>query len=200
VLQRWSADPRVARLTVVTLPPPDAPREELWRRFCTAAQVPAEAAELGGLHENPSLGYASCDFLRRLNVHLADVKPRRYRLAMRPLTRHALAPLRESEARPELDRRGSELALRLNDRIRDAITSGGYALVGTPDDLPVSAPSGAPVKSPVPPEDQVRRAALAVHEYVVRQLGVDSSPVPDDLDRSVPEIARLLRRANRWGR
>ena len=34
ILERWSSPESVRRVTVVTLPPPEAPREELWHRFC----------------------------------------------------------------------------------------------------------------------------------------------------------------------
>jgi hypothetical protein len=199
ILERWSADPRVARVTVVTLPPPGAPREELWRRFCQAARLPAEGAELGEVHENTSLGYASCDLLRRLNVHLDDVRPRFYRKAMRPLAREALAPLRDSETRPELDHRGAELAAELNRRIRDAVARGGHELVGSLDDLPVPDHVDAPHQVVPPPPDDVRRAALAVRSCAAAALDVPPGPAPGGLEDLVAETARLLRKANRWG-
>jgi hypothetical protein len=199
ILDRWSGDPRVATVTVVTLPPPETPRDELWRRFCQAARLPAEEAELDEVHENTSLGYASCDFLRRLNVHLDDVKPRFYRKAMRPIAREALAPLRESETRPELDRRGAELAADLNRRIHDAVNRGGHDLVGTLDDLPVPDRPDAPQQVVPPRPDDVRRAALGVRECAAAALDAAPGPAPDDLDELVAETARLLRKANRWG-
>jgi hypothetical protein len=211
ILDRWSADPRVASVTVVTLPPPSAPRDELWRRFCQAARLPVENAELGEVHENTSLGYASCDVLRRLNVHLDDVRPRFYRKAMRPLAREALAPLRDSEGRPELDHRGAELATELNRRIRDTVARGGYPLVGSLDDLPVPARVDAPHHVVPPRPDDVRRAALAVRSCAATGLdvppgspsapppGPPPGPPPDDLDDLVSETARLLRSANGWG-
>jgi hypothetical protein len=199
ILDRWSGDSRVESVTVVTLPPPGAPRDELWRRFSDAVRLPIEGAELGEVHENTSLGYASCDFLCRLNTHVDDVRPRFYRKAMRPLAREALAPLRDSETRPELDRRGAELASELNRRIRDTVTGGGYRLVGSLDDLPVPEALEAPQHVVPPPPDDVRRAALAVRSRATAALDEASEPPPADLDELVAETARLLRRANRWG-
>jgi hypothetical protein len=199
ILGRWSADPRVATVTVVTLPPPGSPRDELWQRFCHAVRMPAENAELGEVHENTSLGYSSCDVLRRLNPHLEDVRPRFYRKAMRPLAREALAPLRESEGRPELDRRGAELAADLNRRIHEAVTRGGYPVVGSLDDLPVPARVDAPHRVAPPRPDDVRRAALAVRTCAATALDAPPGPPPKDLDDLVTETARLLRRANGWG-
>jgi hypothetical protein len=201
MLERWSSDPRVSTVTVVTVPPPDAPREELWRRFCDAIRVPAESAELDDTKENASLGYASCDFLRRLNVHLGDVKPRLYRQGTRPVAREALAPLRDFEGRPELDRRGAELARDLNQRIRDSVVRGGFELVGSLDDLPVPGVVSAPDRIAAPEPGDVRRAAVAALAHVSGRAGesVDGAP-DDDLDALVAEVARLLRKAHGWGR
>jgi hypothetical protein len=200
VLDRWSADPRVNSLAVITLPPPEAPREELWRRFCTAAGIGVANVVLEEARENTSLGYASCDFLRRLNPFLEGVKPRLYRKGMRPLARSVLAPLRDTDGRPELDRRGAAFARELNRKIHDAVRAGGYDVVGTLDDLPLPARLDQP-EHVVPPEtDLVRRAALATREHAVAALGKEVPPPPEDLDELVADCARLLRRANRWGR
>jgi len=199
ILDRWSADPRVTRVTVVTLPPAGAPRDVLWRRFCEAVRLPAEDAALDQVHENTSLGYASCDVLRRLNVHLEDVRPRFYRKGMRPLTRDALAPLRDAEGRPELDQRGAQLAAELNRRIADTVIRGRYSLVGSIDDLPVADRVDAPQRVVPPPPDDVRRAALAVRTWAIATLDAPPEQAPDDLDDLVAETAGLLRKANDWG-
>jgi hypothetical protein len=199
MLRRWSADPRVARLTVVTVPPPGAPREELWRRFCRAVRVSVDSADLDQTKQNPSLGYASCDFLRRLNVYVGDVKPRLYRKATRPLARGVLAPLRESEGRPELHRRGAELARDLNRRIRDAVDRGGHEVVGSLDDLPVPDHVAAPEHVAPPSESDVRRAALAARNHATAALHLTPGPAPDGLDDLVAEAARLLRKTHGWG-
>ncbi len=199
ILQRWS-DPRVSRTTVVTVPAPDAPREELWRRFCRAAGIAAlEDAQLEETQENLSIGYASCDFMRRLNVHLSEVRPRFYRKGIRPMVREALAPLRDSEARPALDRRGAELARDLNDRIRQAIDRAGHELIGSLDDLPLPDGVEAPDR-PAPPEPaDVRRAALAARAQVSQDLGLTPEAPSEDLDDLVAEVAGLLGKLHRWG-
>ena len=206
ILERWSAPRMVTRVSVVTLPPPDAPRDELWRRFCTAARMPEVEVPLGNLRDNISLGYASCDFLRRLNVRLADVRPRAYRQGMRPLARDALASLRDAEGRPELDHQGAVLAAERNQAIRDAVAQRGYQLVGSLDDLPVPEDYDAPEQVTPPPPEQVSRAAEAVRAYAADLAGrrprrsrsaTEGGPV--DLEELVDEGARLLRKAHRWG-
>jgi hypothetical protein len=199
ILDRWSGDRRVASVSVVTVPPPDAPRDELWTRFCRAAGISVVGADLDQTKENVSLGYASCDFLRRLNVHLADVKPRLYRKAMRPVAREALAPLRESEGRPELDQRGAELACDLNRRIRDAVARGGFPLVGSLDDLPVPEDLEPRERVHDPDPALVRRAGLAAREHTLEGLDRATGAPPEDLDELVAEVARLLGIRHGWG-
>jgi hypothetical protein len=150
--------------------------------------------------ENTSLGYASCDFLRRLNPLLEDVKPRLYRKGMRPLAREVLAPLRETEGRPELDSRGAAFARGLNENIREAVRVGGYDVVGTFDDLPVPSDLDQPEHAVPPAIDLVHRAASRTREHAIEVLGRDVRAAPESLDDLVADSARLLRRAYRWGR
>ena len=71
ILGRWVDRPEVSRLEVVTVPPPGAPHEELWLRFCRAAGIDVPDVSLAAVKDNPSIGYASCDVLRRVLRHEA---------------------------------------------------------------------------------------------------------------------------------
>jgi hypothetical protein len=200
ILSRWEAA-GVSSVDVVTVPPPGAPREELWHRFCAATGIPTDGTVLEGVRDNVSLGYASCDFLRRANEHLGDVAPRRYRKAMRPLASTVLAPLRDAETRPELDARGAAFARTRNEEIRGLLVSGEHRLWGSLDDLPVPADLGGfPRSVAPPPADDVRRAARAVWDHLAERTGTPAASRPDDLDTMVVEGSRLLRRVNGWDR
>jgi len=198
MMARWSEHPVVSRLDVVTVPPVEAPRDELWRRFCTAVGLPFEATRLEDTRDNTSLGYASCDYLRRLNVHLADVAPRLYRRAVRPLTRDVLGPLRSEQGRPELDKRASSYARGLNEKVRVAVTKAGHGFVGSLDDLPVPSETHAPSVVAKAPTDQVLRAATATWDHCAQLLGIDPASRPVGLDPVVADSARLLRRVHGW--
>jgi hypothetical protein len=198
MLERWSEHPLVSQLDVVTVPPSQAPRDELWRRFCTTVGLPFDATRLEDTRDNSSLGYASCDYLRRLNVHLSDVAPRHYRRAIRPLTREVLGPLRGEQGRPELDERGSSYALGLNEKVRVAVTRAGYGFVGSLDDLPVHTGGQVPSLVPPAPADQVLRAADATWDHYAQELGVDPTSRPAGLDPVVADGARLLRKVHGW--
>jgi hypothetical protein len=73
VLERWWAQSGVSSVHVVIVPGPSAARDELWNRFCAAADLDPAPFDLTGAKSNASLGYGSCDFLRRMNGHLTDV-------------------------------------------------------------------------------------------------------------------------------
>jgi hypothetical protein len=200
ILSRWQSA-GVSSVDVITVPPPGAPREELWHRFCAATGIPATGTVLEGVRDNVSLGYASCDFLRRANEHLADIAPRRYRKVMRPLASTVLAPLRDSETRPELDVRGATFARSRNEEVRGLLGSGAYQLWGSLDDLPVPGDLGSfPHSVPPPPAGDVLRAARAVWDHLAEQTGTPAASRPDDLDALVVEGTRLLRQVNRWDR
>jgi len=200
VLERWRARPEVDEIAVVTVPPSGAPREELWRRFCDAAGIQLEAPDLSSVRSNPSLGYASCDYLRRLNEHLADVPPRSYRQAIRPLAQKVLVNLREEEGRPPLDRAAAAFAGKRNEVLREAITTYADRVVGSLDDLPLTVVGTHPPRVDPPPHEQVVRAATRAWDHAAAQLEGEPGRRPAELDRLVEDGARLLRRAHGWNR
>ncbi|WP_067436873.1 hypothetical protein [Nocardioides jensenii] len=199
MLERWSTAHGIATTHIVTVPPPDAPREELWDRFCAAAGFDGSGVDLDDVHDNTSLGFGSCDFLRRVNSHLADVPPRTYRVGMRALARDVLAPLRAEESRPALDRRAAEYAATLNQQLREAMSDSRFELYGRLDDLPVPTTfSDQPRKAASVPDDEVRRATTAVLDHLESAAGVDVGPRASKLDDLVAQAAQGLRRANDW--
>jgi hypothetical protein len=196
IVLRWSSHELVNRLDLVAVPPPTADRAELWRRFCDVAGIPVATTTVTQLYGNPSLGYASCDFLRRLNVHLDDVRPREYRHVIRPLARDVLVALRDSETRPRLDAKAARFAYKRNQATRDLVGRHGLNLVGDPDDLPV-AMEGAAFDRVVsdPPAEQVVRAGVRAWDYALERSGLSARSRPSDLEDIVVDCADMLRPA-----
>lgn len=187
MVRRWSGNPGVSRVTVVAVPPPGSPTELLWERFCDAAELASVAPPGADVRVNESLGYASCDLLRRVNASLVDLPRLAYERARRPPVQ-ALLPLREQEARPALDRAGGATARKLNARILKAASRDGVRFVGSDGDLPVDDPGTEP--DAVPPADpaEVRRALDVAWAAC---LPGAASP-PDDLDAAVAGLGRRL--------
>lgn len=205
ILDRWSSHPGVRSVTVVTVPPPDAAREVLWDRFALAAGIEADVA-FDGLRENISLGYASCDFLCRLNRRLGDALQPRYSRVLRPIAREVLLPLRGTEGRPELDRGAARYARSRNEHFRTTLQAASLPIVGSLEDLPVrEAPAGRRGPVPPPDEDKVRRAAWAVRQHLLEEPGTGPGPAAEQAagpaagsgapaDDIVDDVAQLLRR------
>ena len=207
-LRRWAAFKRVRKVHVVTVPGRDAPQDELWNRFFEAVGVTPPAVDFGVAAPNTSLGYGSCDLLRRLNKYLDDVPGQRYRKGMRQLAREVLAERRDIESRPALDQRGAAYARSLNQQLRATIAEGGFALHGDLADLPVPASldSYDARSVPVPREETTAAAEAAWHYLTARAAGTggtaDIPETPGDPPRSLNGLVRadaeLLRDVHGW--
>ena len=102
-----------------------APRELLWHRVCEAAGLRPSPVDAATVADNESIGYAACDWLRRANPGLAaGVSKQVYRRISRPVVRRVLAPLREEQERPGLDRTGARFARERNVALRALLETG----------------------------------------------------------------------------
>ena len=198
-VRRWEEAPGVASVHVVTVPPSGSPPHVLWERFAAAAALPDVDVDLAAVHSNPSLGYGSCDFLRRANTHLASVPPKLYRRGVRRLARGALVVRRGEESRPVLDRGGVRLGLSINNEVRDFLEERGYPVFGDLADIRREADLGAvPEQAPAVTEDETRAAALAARDWAAAQLDGGAGPAPERLDDLVADTCLLLARLNDW--
>jgi hypothetical protein len=194
VLDRWQASPLVSSVQVVTVPAAGAPRDVLWHRFRDAVGLPDGPFDLR-MPENGSLGYGSCDYLRRANRALGDLPRPRYAKAVRMLVRDVLAPRRADESRPVVDRRAAAFAGGLNGEIRDRLTSGRFVLHGSVDDLPVPTDLDAfPEVAPAVPGPEVRAAAEDVWWHLRDRAGSSARRPPRRLDGVVADTTGWLRR------
>ena len=187
MVRAWSGNPGVAQVSVVTVPRAGAPAELLWQRFSEAVGLAPVSPPDAGVRVNESLGYASCDLLRRLNESLVGLPRLAYERARRPPVQ-ALLPLREQEQRPVTDRAGGATARKLNQKILRAASRDGVRLVGSADDLPVDDPADEPLAVPPADAEEVRRALDVAWAACLP----GAAPPPDDLDAGVAELGRRL--------
>jgi hypothetical protein len=169
LVERWAAAVGIENVTLVTVPPPGAPPETLWDRFCAAARIdpslcpPVQPA-------NESLGAASAEVLRRVNEELAqwEVPWDGYSKVVKfGFAKKVLGAARSEEealGMPVPDwLRGRAVSMRHN------VEATGVRIVGTLDDLtPVGAKGITPDQAAV--EEQLDAAVRALGQLLRREL------------------------------
>jgi len=196
MLDAWSSAVPKERLHVVLVPASGSRPEELWERFASVIGVDPSVCSPPASQRNSSLGYASADLMRRVNVELADLGMHAYTKTMKSYLAKQVLSGREGEPKVTTDRALSEFALNWNRTMSDAIAKSGANVVGDPTDLDVAS-STATVIEP-PSDDQVLAAAtdaVAGLNKVVRtrtkrlnsarqdaKVPVDPAPEPPTVD------------------
>lgn len=171
VLGTWSRDIPAERVHVVTVPPPGAPPDLLWRRFATAVGLDPARYDTALPPHNTSLDLAQTEMLRMLNVELGDslVWTDYVRVVKERLAEGMLPGLRGT-SRIGLSVADREWVTSAAREIADEIAAAGYHVVGDLGDL---VPD--PAKGPQP-------------------SGVDA---PEIADAAVRTLAEIVRRAAR---
>jgi hypothetical protein len=92
ILERWGGSLPPDHVHVVTCPPPGAPRDLLWRRFCTVTGIEPDSVTFPAVGANTSLGVNAVDVLRRVNRRLrqGDAPPHLRRTVKQVLVNEAL--------------------------------------------------------------------------------------------------------------
>jgi len=218
ILETWAGAAGVGALRVVTMPPPGSPRGLLWERFCRAAGIDGRNCERAD-RANESLGYASTELLRRVNLALDLSSQTEHNKTVKDhLAQRALAS-RSGEERARLDPDTAAAAMGFNEVTRAAVATAGLEVVGDLGDLPVHAEDATapidPRQEPPGPEELLAAARTAYPVMVAlcrrragriadrggrprlkRRLqalgGPDSwTPDGDGVDRAVDELAAL---------
>lgn len=185
LLERWGADLPAERVHVVTAPPPGAPRDLLWRRFCAVIGVDPALAEFPEVGANTSLGITAIDVLRRVNkrIRRGDNPPLLRRTVKQSLVNGALRQDRSPRVTTPED-----LLPRLTE-ITDgwvkAIEAAGYDVVGDLADLTPRPAEGAPADHRVPVRD-ARDLAVEAVAVLAREVAT--------LRAEVREVEQLRKR------
>jgi hypothetical protein len=182
ILALWSVGLPAERVHLVVVPPPDAPREELWLRTASVLGVDVTGLDTEARRANNSLGLVEAELLRRVNERL----PRAERSP--ELTRHVkgtfvpevlvgCAP-RESFVLPA---RHHPWALERSAEVVADLRAGSYDVVGDLDDL-----LPAPPRDGRTPDDATDEELLDAARTVLSRLGI--APV-DNLDAALAAVA-----------
>ncbi len=174
----WGEEVGTSRVVVVTVPPPGAPRELLWERFCSVLGTSPDGfapARMG----NESVGAASTLVIRRVNELLNDaglVFPEGTELRKGVLAKQVLAARKGEE--PSI---GLPVAPWVADHAAhmvSALQELGVSLVGTWSDLdPVDVPGVDPAS--VPPALVADAAVAGLAGVLAEQIRVAAAAESD---------------------
>jgi hypothetical protein len=142
ILDRWGGSLPPDHVHVVTCPPPGAPRDLLWKRFCSVADIEPGSVIFPAVGANTSLGVNAVDVLRRVNRRLrqGDAPPHLRRTVKQVLVNEALRS-------DDSDRAATPTAVlpqlqAITDDWRKRIEETGYDVVGDLADLDPQPPTG----------------------------------------------------------
>jgi len=203
------------RVHAVTVPGRAASPGELWDRFATATELEGTRCLLPTDAANESLGFASVELLRLVNLRLGRMPRVDYeRTVKADLALHVLAERKGIEAGIPLDDATRSAAARWNRRCRRFLTN--IAVTGTVDDLPVGFARGAhSASTPLRPSDvEILAAGASAAEELatvmrrkrrrLRRLDPGAAaavevpmvgPLPTEVGGAVDAVAELVRRA-----
>ena len=164
--RRWADAVGVAAVCLVTVPPPGSPKDLLWHRFAEAVGVAPEGVGPPD-RDNASLGAASSEVLRRLNLLVEDLEYGDYAAVVKhQLAKKVLAARRDAE--PAVGFEVPEWLPARADRMVGRVRDLGVSVVGDLADLrPVAVPGTDPGTVPAA---QHLDAALGGLEGLVRAL------------------------------
>lgn len=180
-LRTWSDVVGVDNVTVVTVPPPGAEPDELWRRFCAATDLDPARYRTDGVR-NVSMGAASCEVMRRLNaLPQVQAMPREdYSAEVNgTLTRRVLSLRDQPEPKITLPDAQRDWALSRSEEIAAEVASVGTQVIGSLEDLrsgSLSPPYQAP--EDLPAEDLLEVALDALASLAVAHSKGDTAPKP----------------------
>lgn len=137
MLATWAPHLAPGALHVVTVPRRRERPDELWQRVAGVIGVDPGAVTQPPEDHNPSLGYASTELVRRLNIRLGRLPQSQYNWTVKePVTLEVLGRRASLEGRARLTRDGYDRAIGWNVLTREAIEATGAQVTGDLEDLP----------------------------------------------------------------
>jgi len=186
VLGNWAAAVPSDRVTVVTVPPPGAPRGLLWERWKEAIGIDDSLFNLDVSYANESLGSPQAALLMRIKPYLSgplEVGTVRHRWVRKYFGHEVLVPQRGERFGPR-PHHVAELATR-SATAKDWIVEQGFSVVGDLDDLLSTAAPDGTHPSDVPDAEIVDVAARAIEQMIrdVRDLTAERDKLRNKLRR-----------------
>lgn len=169
VIDAWAGDLPPERVHIVTVPHSPSDPGELWRRFGELVGIadPGRLTPGGEVRQNPRLGVADIELLRRVNTSLdRRLVADEFGYVAKKLYAQTILPTASRSTAPVLPARLFDRADALAREWIDGIKAAGYDVRGDLDDLRPRRVDG-PSPSRWNPEDVIDTAAAATAELLV---------------------------------
>jgi hypothetical protein len=162
ILDRWGSTLPPEQVHLLTVPKPGAPRDLLWQRFASVLDLEGENLHPEARRANPSLGVPESALIRRINgrVNNGVLANHHYREFVRELLAHNSLAQRTDSDRLALPDDVREWAVEVSESWIDALSSRGYDVVGSLDDLRPDKDAAPFVDPDHPDESEVADAAV----------------------------------------
>jgi len=136
LIHRWERTVGAENVLVVTVPPPGAPRNELWNRFADATELPDLPYTFDLESENVSLGATEAELLRRMTEYVPDDVdwPRWETRVKRRFAERTLAPVGGS-GRIVVPEKFRDEVTEISERMIRRLQRRGVRVIGDLDDL-----------------------------------------------------------------
>lgn len=204
VLANWGGGLPPERVHVITVPPPGAPRDLLWRRWSEVVGLDPDAYDLDIAFPNQSLGVVQAELLRKLKPALTEplTNSRNKHRWVRGYFAHEVL-LQHKGARFTLRQdQIDQLTVRARSAV-DAITTAGYDVVGDLADLiPQATDPSLRHPSDVTDAEMLDVAVVAMEQMIqdVRRLTETNRRLSEQVaNTSGSTLRRGLRRLRRSG-
>ena len=181
-LGMWSRHIPSDQVHVITLPPQGG-TDELWLRFASVLGIESDTIDLPQRRENPSLGLAEAEFLRRLNEALPDRMPRWfYTWNIKRILANDVLSARPPQARLSLPPGQLAWAREQAEILMAGLRDSKYHIVGDLRELlPPPATERYVSPSSLPAEQLLNAAVLAAAALADRQYRGDIVTSDSDL-------------------
>jgi hypothetical protein len=193
VFGRWARNLPPEHVHLVTVPQSDAPRDELWLRYCKAFSIDPSWAPEDSPRENVSIGRAESTLIRRLNrrLHRADsLEHAAYRRLVRELVVHKTLANRDGMTLAELPLSAYPWASEVAEEWIEWAEGAGIDVIGDLDDLrPVPPADGQWANPDRPRPGEMVDAALDVIEALLAELA-NEPPIVTPIRRARDKLRR----------
>ncbi|MBO0842804.1 MAG: hypothetical protein J2O46_06440 [Nocardioides sp.] len=198
VLTRWGRGLPPERVHLITVPPPGAPKDALWLRFCEVVGIDPATAPADSDRKNVGLGTAEATLVRRLNERLEqrrgsyDMPFGYYAHIVHRLVAEETLAHREGKTSITLPPDAYDWAEEIAEEWITWAKDAGIDVTGSLDELrPLRPEADADWHDPdAPPADEMVDAALDALAEVL--LEASQRPAPD---HPATKVVNVLRRA-----